>query len=81
MRHLESAAQQSKGVTREEAVANAKTIAEQLDMRLPLTLENNVTVVRCTELYYNTSHSTAHLHVMLLWCCSSAASMTRELRK
>ena len=49
MRHLESAAQQSKGVTREEAVASAKATAEQLDMRLPLTLDNSVTIVRCTE--------------------------------
>ena len=46
MRHLELAAQQSKKVTREEAVANAKATAEQLGKQLPISLDNGVTVVR-----------------------------------
>lgn len=46
MRHLELAAQQSKKVTREEAVANAKATAEQLGKQLPVSLDNGVTVVR-----------------------------------
>ncbi len=46
MRHLELAAQQSKKVTREEAVANAKATAEQLGKQLPICLDNGVTVVR-----------------------------------
>jgi hypothetical protein len=46
MRHLELAAQQSKKVTREEAVANAKATAEQLGKQLPMSLDNGVTVVR-----------------------------------
>ena len=46
MRHLELAAQQSKKVTREEAVANAKATAEQLCKQLPMSLDNGVTVVR-----------------------------------
>ena len=46
MRHLEVAAQQSKKVTREEAVANAKATAEQLGKHLPMSLDNGVTVVR-----------------------------------
>ncbi|KAL0039732.1 hypothetical protein WJX77_006357 [Trebouxia sp. C0004] len=46
MRHLELAAQQSKKVTREAAVANAKATAEQLGKQLPISLDNGVTVVR-----------------------------------
>jgi hypothetical protein len=48
MRHLELAAQQSKKVTREEAVANAKATAEQLGKQLPISLDSGVTVVRYT---------------------------------
>ncbi|KAL0021618.1 hypothetical protein WJX79_009112 [Trebouxia sp. C0005] len=46
MRHLELAAWQSKKVSREEAVANAKATAEQLGKQLPISLDNGVTVVR-----------------------------------
>ncbi len=48
MRHLELAAQQSKKMTREEAVSNAKTAAEQLEKQLPVILGNGVTVFRYT---------------------------------
>lgn len=46
MRHLELAARQSKKISREEAVANAKATAEQLGKQLPISLDNGVTVVR-----------------------------------
>ncbi|KAA6421980.1 MAG: methyl- -binding domain 2, partial [Trebouxia sp. A1-2] len=45
MRHLELAARQSKKISREEAVANAKATAEQLGKQLPISLDNGVTVV------------------------------------
>lgn len=46
VRHLETAAQQSKKVTREEAASNATGAAEKLETQLPLTLSNGVTVAR-----------------------------------
>ena len=46
VRHLETAAQQSKTVTREEAASNAQVTAEKLDRQLPFTLDNGTTVVR-----------------------------------
>ena len=49
MRHLETAAQQSKKVSREEAASNAKAAAEKLDKQLPLTLDNGVTVARLVQ--------------------------------
>ena len=46
VRHLEAAAQQSKQVPREEAAANAKAAAENLDQQLPVALDSGVTVNR-----------------------------------
>ena len=46
VRHLETAAHQSKTVTREEAASNAQATVEQLDRQLPFTLDNGTTVVR-----------------------------------
>ena len=46
VRHLETTAQQSRKVPREEAAANAKEAAEELEKQLPLTLDNGVTVAR-----------------------------------
>ncbi|KAL3143605.1 hypothetical protein ABBQ38_002402 [Trebouxia sp. C0009 RCD-2024] len=46
VRHLETTAQQSKKVTREEAASNAKEAAQTLEKQLPLTLHNGVTVAR-----------------------------------
>ena len=46
VRHLETAAQQSKKVTRKELASNATVAAEKLERQLPLTLDNGVTVAR-----------------------------------